>query len=341
MKPSRQPLIYITVFLLLTLFFSLNVKSASIPTLKWSPQVVFKLPAYNTVVRFNDWAYFSSFEWNKWQASKVSFYNLLVGSGDSISKIGFASPDTNIAILSANSESVKLNLAETEKTVYIYDIDVKTVRIGGNYFTKDSYYTSFSEWQACNGDGVFQNETLTAIKAGSSTTVTLGFKNPNPQNAQLLFPSGSSLAFQSDINSNLILQVINGALNSSEFDVKINNGGGSFQFTSEKNTRIKIIYSDGEVKVSGDQGNPPRFIESGSEIKINAGDSVHITWDRGIEPLLPMMFVFGMVGLGAMIVGPLYAINKIKNREYLEALKTGTVVTVIGIALFIAWLWPA
>ena len=54
-----------------------------------------------------------------------------------------------------------------------------------------------------------------------------------------------------------------------------------------------------------------------------------------------MMFVFGMVGLGAMIVGPLYAINKIKNREYLEALKTGTVVTVIGIALFIAWLWPA
>ena len=59
------------------------------------------------------------------------------------------------------------------------------------------------------------------------------------------------------------------------------------------------------------------------------------------EAWLPMMFIFGMVGLGAMIVGPLYAINKIKKREYLEALKTGTVVTVIGIALFIAWLWPA
>ena len=178
MKPPRQPLIYLTVFLLLTLFFSLNVKSTSTPTFKWSPQVTFKLPAYNTKVSFSDWAYFTSFEWNKWQASKVSFNNLLIGSGESISKIGFASPDTNIAILSANSQSVKLNLAETEKTVYIYDADVKTVQIGGNYFTKDSFYTSFSEWQACSGDGVFQNETLTAIKAGSSTTVTLGFTNP-------------------------------------------------------------------------------------------------------------------------------------------------------------------
>jgi len=164
--------------LTLTFTFSLQVKATSSPAFYWNPQVAFKLPAYNTKVSFSDWAYFTSFEWDKWQASQVSFNNLLVGSGEPISQIGFASPDTNIAILSANNQQVKLNLAETEKTVYIYDIDVKTVWIGGNYFTKDSYYTSFSEWQACSGDGVFQNETLTAIKAGSSTTVTLGFKNP-------------------------------------------------------------------------------------------------------------------------------------------------------------------
>lgn len=76
MKPPRQPLIYITVFLLLTLFLSLNVKSASTPTFKCSPQVAFKLSAYNTIVKFADWAYFDSFSWDKWNASSITFYNL-------------------------------------------------------------------------------------------------------------------------------------------------------------------------------------------------------------------------------------------------------------------------
>ena len=161
------------------------------------------------------------------------------------------------------------------------------------------------------------------------------------QNIQVLFPSGSSLTFQNDVKSNVTLQIISGTLNSSENKLELNSGGGSFRFTALNDTQIKITYSDCTVKVSGDQGQELRIINSGSIITVNTGNSVLVLWDRQIEPWLPMMFVFGMVGLGAMIVGPLYAINKIKNREYLEALKTGTVVTVIGIALFIAWLWPA
>ena len=159
------------------------------------------------------------------------------------------------------------------------------------------------------------------------------------QNIQVLFPSGTSLAFQNDINTNVTLQVISGTLNSSENKFGLNRGGGYFRFTALNDTQIKIVYSNCTVKVSGDQGNELRIIKSGSTITANAGDSVLIVWDRQIEPLLPMMFIFGMVGLGAMIGGPLYAINKIKKRDYLEALRTGTIVTVIGIALFIAWLW--
>jgi len=158
------------------------------------------------------------------------------------------------------------------------------------------------------------------------------------QNIQILLTTGSSLSFQNDLNSNLTLQVTKGVLNSSENKLRFDSGGGEFQFTALNDAQIKII-SDCVVKVKGDQGNEFRPIDSGSILYIDAGDSVLIQWDRQIEPLLPMMFIFGMVGLGAMIGGPLYAINKFKKREYLEGFRTGIVVTVIGVALFIAWLW--
>ena len=174
-------------------------------------------------------------------------------------------------------------------------------------------------------------------------TVTFVFLKPSQsattQNIQVLFPSGSSLAFQNDVNSNVTLLIITGILNSSENKLGLNSGGGFFHFTALNDTQIKITYSNCTVKVGGDQGNELRIINSGSTIIANAGDSVLIVWDKQIEPWLPMMFIFGMVGLGAMIGGPLYAINKIKKRQYLEALRAGTIVTVIGIALFIAWLW--
>jgi len=173
------------IFILLALFlipiFSLDIKASS-STYYWklSPQIAFKFPATNTIVKFADWAYFTSFSWDKWQASKITFNNLLVGSGSALSSLCLSSPDTDITILSANSESVKLNLADTDSILQVWNLDVKTVKVGGSYFTKDDFFVSYSEWQACSQDCVFQNETLTAIKAVSSTTVTLGLTNPTP-----------------------------------------------------------------------------------------------------------------------------------------------------------------
>jgi len=180
-KPKTlKRLLYILLALTLTFTFSLQVKATSSPTFKWSPQIAFKLPATNTIIKFADWAYFASFTWDKWQASKITFNNLLVGSGSALSSLCLSSPNTDITILSANSESVKLNLADTNKILEVWNLDVKTVNIGGNYFTKDDFFVSYSEWQACSHDSVFQNETLTAIKAVSSTTVTLGLTSPTP-----------------------------------------------------------------------------------------------------------------------------------------------------------------
>ena len=160
------------------------------------------------------------------------------------------------------------------------------------------------------------------------------------QNANILLPSDSSLAFQNDIENYLTLSIVDGILNLTDFNFHLDSGGGYFKFTTPDPLSIKITYSNLTVKVA--KGNEPfQIVESGSIISVT--DQTEIIWDVPheipVEPLLPMMFIFGMVGLGAMIVGPLYAINKIKKREYLEGFRTGIVVTVIGLALFIAWLW--
>ena len=54
---------------------------------------------------------------------------------------------------------------------------------------------------------------------------------------------------------------------------------------------------------------------------------------------LPIMFIFGMVGLSCTVGGPVYAYIKIKEGHYYEAFRTGMILFVVGIALTMAWLW--
>jgi hypothetical protein len=56
-------------------------------------------------------------------------------------------------------------------------------------------------------------------------------------------------------------------------------------------------------------------------------------------PILPVEFIFGMIGLGSMVIGPMYGAWKIRKKEYQEGMITAVVITILGLALFIAWLW--
>jgi hypothetical protein len=60
------------------------------------------------------------------------------------------------------------------------------------------------------------------------------------------------------------------------------------------------------------------------------------------EPfLLPIMFVIGMVGLGAMFIGLLYGGHKIQHHEYRAGFIYGVILFFTGLALLISWLWSA
>lgn len=54
---------------------------------------------------------------------------------------------------------------------------------------------------------------------------------------------------------------------------------------------------------------------------------------------VPIIFIFGMVGLGCMFVGPTYMIKKVMDKEYRHGLVWGVILTALGFALFIAWLF--
>jgi len=163
-----------------------------------------------------------------------------------------------------------------------------------------------------------------------------------------LFPSGLNLCFQQikkPVGSVLYnveyvrLMVVSGTLNGSKCRLNIHEGGGTFKFHAEDEASIKLVYTADSVKVKGDQGRDLRAIPSPSIINIDPGDTVAISWVSTIPPMLPIMFLFGVAGIGTLIFSPLYVVYKFKRQEYYDALRTGVLLFAIGIAFSIAWLW--
>lgn len=158
-------------------------------------------------------------------------------------------------------------------------------------------------------------------------------------NQEITFKTDGRLCFQNDLTRRVTMQISSGVLNSSQNRIRLSSGGGSFWFVALDNTQLTITYSVDDVKVSGDQNNDLRPIGNGETIIVSAGNQVFILWDITVEPLWPIGFALGMVGLGAMVGGPMLAAKDIKRRKYRQALVTGVTLVAIGIGLFLGWLW--
>jgi len=152
----------------------------------------------------------------------------------------------------------------------------------------------------------------------------------------LYFQSGETLAFQYlpsqyGLRKEYILNVTvtSGTLNGTDGRLTIQwlTGGGELYFTSQDSASLSA--SDALIIV-----NEESFSESAS---ISSGEKVKIIWGGPIiEPLYPLMFAIGMIGLVAMFIGPLYGLNEMKKRRYYDGFVYGLSITVIGLALFIA-----
>jgi hypothetical protein len=198
-------------------------------------------------------------------------------------------------------------------------------------FINGSSY-KFYAW-ANNTDGNMDEETVMFSVAISPSPP------PSHNSFNLYFPLNTKLAFQHlDIpyvtsGATITLTVTSGTLNGTSGTFAMYPTSGRLTFTSQEAGAITLTSTSNATnfRING---------EVASSASIVDGLNYVIEWSF-LEPtlLLPIMFILGMFGLGSMFAGPIYGIYKVKHDEYYEGFRTGLVVTVLGIALMIAWLW--
>jgi len=179
MHGRRVKLLFLTVTIALTILAT-NVQATAQTQFYWSPNVHFSLDAYGTEIVFSDYAYMDNFTWNYPTTQTITFNNILLGSGSALSALNISSPDASLTLSTVNSEKVQLATSDVPATVTFHSPtpDIKYVQIGGATYTKDNFYTDYSEWQSTSDpDAVFQNSTLTAVKATSSMNILASFTN--------------------------------------------------------------------------------------------------------------------------------------------------------------------
>jgi len=157
-------------------------------------------------------------------------------------------------------------------------------------------------------------------------------------NFQLYFPANTQLAFQhlsipwETKGATITLTVSSGTLNGTSATLKMYSTDGVLTFLSQDTCTITLISTSNSTNFwINDVCTANAVIQKGG---------CTIKWSI-LEPefLLPILFILGMFGLGSMFIGPSYAIYKVKHKEYYDGLTTGLIVTVLGIALTIMWLW--
>jgi len=181
---------------------------------------------------------------------------------------------------------------------------------------------------------LFLNIFSFAIKIGfSQATVPIA----KGSNFNLYYVVGDELMFQhlkTDYMKafNASVKVTSGTLNGTDGKLEMYIAEGMISFKSLDSAQLEP--HNAVIIVNGEHHHT-------SSTNIQNGDIVVIKWTNPetFAPLWPFMFTFGMIGLVCMFGGPLYAISKWKQHEYYEGFAYGLTITVLGLALFIAWLW--
>jgi hypothetical protein len=162
----------------------------------------------------------------------------------------------------------------------------------------------------------------------------------NGTNFHVYASQWASIGFQMPLTKIISIRAISGNINGSNSLVWIDSLEGHFTTTLNETATVEVNYSP-SINSAHLQGI---FMNSGDSLSIMAGSILVLDWDMytGGEPvnfLVPINFLFGMIGLASMFIGPMYGVYKIKHKEFQSGFVTATVLTILGLALFIAWLW--
>jgi len=140
------------------------------------------------------------------------------------------------------------------------------------------------------------------------------------------------------VGNYVTLNVINGTLNGSSVEVWITyNNGGKFSFNALDNCVVQLdLETIANIKIQGPGGTGT--YETDAIYPIETGQSYVFYWNSSLMPILPIMFIIGLIGLLFCFVGPIYLIMKIRERD-MDGVKIGIIICAFAFAFVVAWVW--
>ena len=154
-------LTYTTIFLFIIISFLIkpSVSQTSF-NWKWSPQVAFRLPAYNTIIAFNDYIYMDSFTWDAFDASAVTFNNIWFDQ-KSVSQLRVSVENANLTFNSFRNDQLQLSLSTPTGTA------TATLYVSG--YGSPQSVEGASEW------GFNPNTHYITVKTPVASTITISW----------------------------------------------------------------------------------------------------------------------------------------------------------------------
>lgn len=156
------------------------------------------------------------------------------------------------------------------------------------------------------------------------------------ENVQVTIPNGATLSF-GDANNGINVTVTSGTLNGTS-TMTYWYQKGRVNLVSENTAEYTIMaYGSGTtIRYTGTLVNQvSHALIYGSTV---ATDSLVFGWDVESVPLLPLMFIIGIVGLFTFVGGLLYMLVKFREGEYEEGLRKGIIFMSLGFGLVWGWL---
>ena len=157
---------------------------------KWSPNVRFRLPAYNTVIAFSDYIYLDSFSWDDLNATKITFNHILFnGETVALSTLGLSVENANATIYGLTYDN-KLRIVLTAPSATISILTVyyptnypPTIDVGTTRILKGDYLTSMEQWTVHDTPAVYLNTSNSYVKVkvthASDVSITLFWIEPS------------------------------------------------------------------------------------------------------------------------------------------------------------------
>jgi hypothetical protein len=174
------------IFLFFLLCF-IPIQAQTTYNWKIDPAIAFKLPAYNTIIKFNNYFYLNSFTWDSYNASMITFNGIQISGDNALSNFGISVKNANATIYYLNTNGIgKIVLSAPSGTESIltivypsnYPPRIDFIKPGvvetiydNKYFRNESSFLSYKGPAVC----LLESNKQIKIKAIHSSDVEIDF----------------------------------------------------------------------------------------------------------------------------------------------------------------------